>query len=63
MRNISVFCLKRVTLYFKVILNSIDFYKGIFLHVIPVCIIVPRSYQRKIVAVSFNKTPDLDKNK
>ena len=57
MRNISVFCLKRVTLYFKVKLNSIDFYKGIFLHVIP------RSYQRKIVAVSFNKTPDLDKNK
>ena len=23
--------------------NSIDFYKGIFLHVIPVCIIVPWS--------------------
>ena len=31
-RNISVFCSWRVTLYFKAILNSIDFYKGIFLH-------------------------------
>ena len=28
-------------LYFKAIPNSIDFYKGIFLHVIPVRIIVP----------------------
>ena len=32
--NISVFCL--VALYFKAMPNSIDFYKGIFLHVIPV---------------------------
>ena len=31
----------RVALYFKAILNSIDFYKEIFLHVIPVRIIVP----------------------
>ena len=41
MRNISVFCLQRVALYFKTTPNSIDFYKGIFLHVIPVRIIVP----------------------
>ena len=41
MRNIFVFCLWRVALYFKVMPNSIDFYKRIFLHVIPVCIIVP----------------------
>ena len=40
-RNISVFCLERVALYFKAMPNSIDFYKGIFLHVIPVRIIVP----------------------
>ena len=35
-RNISVFCLKRVTFYFKAMPNSIDFHKGILLHVIPV---------------------------
>ena len=40
--EIFVFCLQRVALYFKAMLNSIDFYKGIFLHVIPVRIIVPR---------------------
>ena len=34
--NISAFCLKRVALYFKAMPNSIYFYKGIFLHVIPV---------------------------
>ena len=28
-------------LYFKAMPNSIDFYKGIFLHIIPVQIIVP----------------------
>ena len=39
-RNISAFCLQRVALYFKAMLNSIDFHKGIFLHGIPVCIIV-----------------------
>ena len=42
MRNISVFCLSRVTFYFKAMPNSIDFYKGIFLEVIPLRIIVPR---------------------
>ena len=36
MRNISVFCLWRVALYFKPMPNSIDFYKGIFLYVIHV---------------------------
>ena len=40
-RNVSVFCFWRVALYFKAIPNSIDFYKGIFLNVIPVRIIVP----------------------
>ena len=42
-RNISVFCLWRVALFFKTMPNSIDFYKGIFLHVFPVRIIVPCS--------------------
>ena len=41
MRNISAFCLQRITLYFKGIPNSEDFDKGIFLHVIPVRIIIP----------------------
>ena len=40
-RNISVFCLKWVALYFKAIPNWIDFCKGTILHVIPVRIIVP----------------------
>ena len=40
-RNSFAFCLQRVALYFKSIPNSIDFYKRIFLHVIPVRIIVP----------------------
>ena len=40
-RNISAFSAQRVALYFKAIPNSIDFYKGIFLHVVPVRIIVP----------------------
>ena len=40
-RNISAFCLKRLALYFKAIPISTDFYKGIFLHVIPVRIIGP----------------------
>ena len=39
--NISVLYLYRVALYFKAMPNSIGFYKGIFLHVIPVRIIVP----------------------
>ena len=33
-KNISVFSLQRVALYFKGMLNSINFYKIIFLHVI-----------------------------
>ena len=40
-RNISIFCLERVVLYFKAMPNSVDFYKEILLHVIPVRIIVP----------------------
>ena len=46
MRNISVFYLQRVALYLKAIPNATDFYKGIFLHVIPVRIIVPCSKSR-----------------
>ena len=41
MGNISVFYLKRVAVYFNAMPNSIDFYEGIFLHVITVRIIVP----------------------
>ena len=44
-RNISVFCLWQVALYFKAMPNSIDFYKGIFLHVIPIRIPIPCFYQ------------------
>ena len=40
-RNVSVFCLERVALYFRTMPNSINFYKEIFLPVIPVSIIVP----------------------
>ena len=40
-RNISAFYLQRVVLYCKAIPNSINFYRGIFLNVIPVRIIVP----------------------
>ena len=43
-RNISIYCLKRVALYFKAMPNSIDFYKRIFVNVIPVRIIVPWLY-------------------
>ena len=40
-RNTFAFCLQPVGLYFKGMPNSIDFYKKIFLHVIPARIIVP----------------------
>ena len=40
-RNISAFCWQWIMLFFKAIPNSIDFYKGIFLNVILVQIIVP----------------------
>ena len=40
-RNRIAFCLYRVALYFKDIPNSIGFYKMIFVHAIPVRIIVP----------------------
>ena len=36
----SIFCLQRVTLYFKPMPNSTNFYKEFFLHVIPVGMIV-----------------------
>ena len=41
--NEKYFCffLLRVALYFKAMPNSIDLYKGIFLHSIPARIIVP----------------------
>ena len=35
-KNFSVFCLKRVVPYFKAMPNLTDYYKEIFLHVIPV---------------------------
>ena len=44
-RNISVFCLQWTVLYFKAMPDSIDFYKGIFLYVIPVPIMVPCFYR------------------
>ena len=37
-KNISVFYLEQVALYFKTMSKSIDFFKGILLHVIPVCL-------------------------
>ena len=40
-RNISAFSWEQVVLFFKGMPNSIYFYKGIFLHVIPAYIIVP----------------------
>ena len=54
-RNVSVFCLQQVTLYFKAMPNSIDFYKAIFLHVFPVRIIVPCS-QQLVFRLAFYKT-------
>ena len=44
-RFIYAFCLQRVSLYFKAMPNSLDFYKGIFLHVIPARITVACSTQ------------------
>ena len=44
-RNISVFCLQRITLYFKAMANPVDFYQGIFLHLIPVRIIFTWFYR------------------
>ena len=41
MRNSFAFCLLQVSLYFREMLNSIDFYKRIFLHVTDTCIIFP----------------------
>ena len=40
-------------------LNSIDFYKGIFLHVIPVCIIVPSQCQLKCQSCQNRETSQL----
>ena len=63
--NISVFCLWRVALYFKAMPNSIKFYKGIFLHVIPVRIIVPWDNQRRtlrrkrLILTKFDKKSSL----
>ena len=44
-RNVSIFCLWQVTLYFTGMPNSLEFYKRIFLNVIPARIIVPCSQQ------------------
>ena len=40
-RSSFAFCLQRVVLHFEDMPNSVDFYKRIFLHVIPVRMIVP----------------------
>ena len=40
-KNISVFCLWRVSLYFKGMLKSTELYKGIVLHINPVQSTVP----------------------
>ena len=59
MRNISVFWLLRVALYFKAMPNSIDFYKGIFLHVIPVRVKVPCCIIACLAASRFGqKSPE-----
>ena len=42
MKNIYIFCLQQVALFFKDMPNSINFSKRNFLHVISACIIVPR---------------------
>ena len=43
-RSIFGFCLQQVAHYFKGITKSTDFYKGIFLYVDPVDVIVPRQF-------------------
>ena len=45
MRNIYVFCLQQGVPYFKAIPNSIDSRKGIFILVIPVCIIASCTFR------------------
>ena len=40
-RFFFVFCLQRFALYFRAMLDSTDVYKEIFLHAVPVRIIVP----------------------
>ena len=61
-RNISTFFLKRVALYFKAMPNLIDFYKGIYLHVVPVHIIVPCSQEVHITRgfVIFSRVTERD---
>ena len=47
-RDICIFCLHWVVLYFKSMLNSIKFYKRTFLHIILACImLVPWLYHSK----------------
>ena len=53
-RNIFVFGLQRVAPYFKGMPNSIEFYKRIFLHVIPARVIVPKSYKKSKPGNAFN---------
>ena len=55
MRNISFLCLQRVGLYVKVMPKSIDSYKIIFLHVTPVCIIVPQLIKYQIRTIFLEK--------
>ena len=53
-QEIFVFCLQRVALYFKAMLNSIEFYKGIFLHTISVCILSSMGTWRLDIVQKFS---------
>lgn len=55
MRNIAVFYLQRVALYFRGMRNSIDFYSSIFINIVPACIIVP--YNNAICLMQFASLP------
>ena len=40
-------------LYFKAMPNSIEFYRVIFLHVIPVCILVPWLEEHSVIPIEW----------
>ena len=61
-RNFSVFQLQQAVLYFKAIPNLIDFYRGIFLHVGPVCIIVPCFYYANVVQKQYRAYVEMEPN-
>ena len=49
-------------LYFKAVPNSIDFYKGIFLHVIPVRITVPCFYYVNVELHQYRGYGEIEPN-